>query len=139
MAISDFQEIISDFNFLEDWEDRYRYIIDLGKKLEPLEASLKNETTKVAGCASQVWLAYEFIDEGTSRSITFKGDSEAIIVKGLVAIILILFNGEKIIDAKNIDPEMEFKKLGLDEHLSSQRSNGLRSMLNRITHVIRSN
>ena len=136
MVNSEFQQIVNDFDFLEDWEDRYRYIIDLGKKLDPLENSLKNETTKVNGCASQVWMTYELIGEGNIKSIDLRGESDALIVKGLIAILIALYNGAQIKEAANIDALVEFNKLGLNEHLSSQRSNGLRAMLDRITSII---
>ena len=96
MSVSEFQDIVDDFDILEDWEDKYRYIIDLGKKISPLENHQKNDFTKVEGCASQVWLTYDLIGEGSSKSIIFKGESDALIVKGLIAIILTLFNGENI-------------------------------------------
>jgi cysteine desulfuration protein SufE len=136
MASSEFQQIVNDFDFLEDWEDRYRYIIDLGKKLDPLDSSLKNETTKVNGCASQVWMTYELIGEEKLKSIDLRGESDALIVKGLIAILIALYSGTLITEAARIDPLAEFNKLGLNEHLSSQRSNGLRAMLDRITSII---
>ena len=136
MAISEFQQIVNDFDFLEDWEDRYRYIIDLGKKLDPLHSSLKNETTKVNGCASQVWMSYELIGEENIKSIDLRGESDALIVKGLIAILIALYNGTLIKEAAGIDALAEFNRLGLNEHLSSQRSNGLRAMLDRITSII---
>ena len=136
MASSEFQQIVNDFDFLEDWEDRYRYIIDLGKKLDPLDSSLKNETTKVNGCASQVWMTYELIGEENIKSIDLRGESDALIVKGLIAILISLYNGTQIKEAARIDALAEFNRLGLNEHLSSQRSNGLRAMLDRITSII---
>ena len=136
MSRVEFREIVNDFEFLEDWEDRYRYIIDLGKNLDPLDETLKNERTIVNGCASQVWLAYEIKGEADSKTILFKGESDALIVKGLIAIILTLFNEEKIHEAINIDALAELEKLGLNEHLSSQRSNGLRAMINKIQFII---
>ena len=136
MANNEFQQIVNDFDFLEDWEDRYRYIIDLGKKVEPFDNSLKNETTKVNGCASQVWMIFEFYEENSTKSVILKGDSDALIVKGLIAILIALYSGIKIKEAARIDPLAEFNRLGLNEHLSSQRSNGLRAMLDRITSII---
>ena len=135
MSVSEFQDIVDDFDILEDWEDKYRYIIDLGKKISPLENHQKNDFTKVEGCASQVWLTYDLIGEGPSKSIIFKGESDALIVKGLIAIILTLFNGENINKCRNIDASFELAKLGLKEHLSSQRSNGLQAMINRIRSI----
>ena len=135
MSVNEFQDIVDDFDILEDWEDKYRYIIDLGKKISPLENHQKNDFTKVEGCASQVWLTYDLIGEGSSKSIIFKGESDALIVKGLIAIILTLFNGENINKCRNIDASFELAKLGLQEHLSSQRSNGLQAMINRIRSI----
>ena len=135
MASKEFEDIVSDFEVLEDWEDKYRYIIDLGKKLKPIEDSLKNETTKISGCASQVWITHYFVGNGEAKSIFLKGDSDALIVKGLIAIILSLFNGVRINDSSNIDTTLELKRLGLNEHLSSQRANGLRSMIARINAI----
>lgn len=136
MANSEFQQIVNDFDFLEDWEDRYRYIIDLGKKLEPLDKSLKNETNKVNGCASQVWMTCELIGEDYAKSIDLKGESDAIIVKGLIAILIALYSRVEMKEAASIDALTEFNKLGLDGHLSSQRSNGLRAMIDRISAII---
>ena len=132
MSVSEFQEIVDDFEILDDWEDKYRYIIDLGKKISPLEDFQKNTTTKVEGCASQVWLTYDLIEKGSSKSILLKGDSDALIVKGLIAIILTLFNGVEVNECRTINASIELAKLGLQEHLSSQRSNGLRAMINKI-------
>jgi cysteine desulfuration protein SufE len=136
MASLDFQQIVNDFNFLEDWEDRYRYIIDLGKKLEPLDRAEKNEINKVNGCASQVWMTFELLGEKDSKSIDVRGESDALIVKGLIAILIALYSGTKLKAAADIDALDEFNRLGLNEHLSSQRSNGLRAMLDRITFII---
>ena len=136
MADNEFQQIVNDFDFLDDWEDRYRYIIDLGKKLEPLDNSLKNEMTKVNGCASQVWMTLDLIGKTNATSIDLKGESDALIVKGLIAILVALYSGTKIKEAAGIDALAEFNRLGLNEHLSSQRSNGLRAMLDRITSTI---
>ena len=136
MAQNEFQQIIDDFDFLEDWEDRYRYIIDLGKKLEPLDSSLKNESTKINGCASQVWMTFELSGSEEAKIIELKGESDALIVKGLIAILISLYSGTKIKEASTIDALAEFNRLGLNEHLSSQRSNGLRAMLDRISSII---
>jgi cysteine desulfuration protein SufE len=136
MANNEFQQIVNDFDFLDDWEDRYRYIIDLGKKLEPLDNSSKNEMTKVNGCASQVWMTLDLIGKTNAISIDLRGESDALIVKGLIAILVALYSGTKIKEAEGIDALAEFKRLGLNEHLSSQRSNGLRAMLDRITSTI---
>ena len=138
MKHNEFEQIVEDFNFLDDWDDKYRYIIDFGKKLSPLDDALKNDANKVSGCASQVWVTHDVIGSGLSRKINFKGDSDAVIVKGLVAIVLTLYNEEQIDIAKNIDALAELDKLGLQEHLSSQRSNGLRAMIEKINITISS-
>ena len=138
MATELFQKITNDFDLLTDWEDRYGYIIELGRELTPLETAQKTDQTKVEGCASQVWLTHEIIGEGPSRKVRFHGESDALIVKGLIAIIIALFNERKISDARNVDALKELNKLGLHEHLSSQRSNGLRAMIDRIKLVITS-
>ena len=136
MALADFQNIVDDFDVLDDWDDRYRYIIDLGKQSEPLNSSFKNDENKVSGCASQVWLIHNVINNGSCKRILFKGDSDAVIVKGLIAIVMTLYNEEKIYDAKKINALDELNKLGLQEHLSSQRSNGLKAMIEKIQQTI---
>ena len=128
MANSEFEQIVEDFEFLEDWEDRYRYVIEEGKKMPTLDDSLKVETNKVNGCASQVWLHFS-----TSNTLYFDGDSDAIIVRGLIAILRKLYNGTSVDEIKNIDAWKNLKRLGLDEHLSAQRSNGLKAMVERIS------
>ncbi|MEM6382541.1 MAG: SufE family protein [Pseudomonadota bacterium] len=125
----DFAEIRDNFDFLSDWEDRYRYVIELGRTLEPLSDDERNDGTKVNGCASQVWLVRETDDNGGLR---FRGDSDAHIVRGLVAIVLALFNGRTSDEALAVDAQGELRDLGLNEHLSPQRSNGLNAMLERI-------
>ena len=127
---SEFEQIVEDFEFLEDWEDRYRYVIEEGKKMPKLDDSLKVETNKVNGCASQVWLHFS-----TSNTLYFDGDSDAIIVRGLIAILRKLYNGTPVDEIKNIDAWKNLKRLGLDEHLSAQRSNGLKAMVERINSL----
>jgi cysteine desulfuration protein SufE len=123
-----FEEIVEDFEFLDDWEDRYRHVIDMGKAMEPLEEALKVEMNKVHGCASQVWL-YPQIEGGV---FGFKGDSDAMIVRGLIAVLAALYNGVPVAEAAKINAVEELSRLGLQENLSSQRSNGLRSMVERL-------
>ena len=130
MANSEFEQIVEDFEFLEDWEDRYRYVIEEGKKMPALDESLKVETNKVNGCASQVWLHFSI-----SNTLHFDGDSDAIIVRGLIAILRKLYNGTPVDELKNIDAWKNLKRLGLDEHLSAQRSNGLKAMVERINSL----
>lgn len=124
-------ELISDFDFLESWEDRYMHVIDMGKSLPELEPALKTEATKVKGCVSQVWLISSSEGE-TDPTLNFKGDSDAHIVKGLVAIVLEIFSGRKASEILQLDAKNILQKLGLAEHLSPQRSNGLQAMISRI-------
>ena len=130
MANSEFEKIVEDFEFLEDWEDRYRYVIEEGKKMPALDESLKVESNKVNGCASQVWLNFSI-----SNTLHFDGDSDALIVKGLIAILRKLYNGTPINEIKNINAWKNLKRLGLDEHLSTQRSNGLKAMVEKINSL----
>lgn len=128
MAQPNFEDLVETFEFLDDWEDRYRHVIDLGKAMPNMPEVLKVATTKVDGCASQVWLHLRTNDD----VLTFVGDSDAIIVKGLIAILINLYSGLKLEEISGIDPVLELGRLGLNEHLSSQRSNGLRAMVERI-------
>ena len=131
MATTAFEEIAEDFEFLDDWEDRYRHVIDMGKAMEPLDDALKVPATKVDGCASQVWLVPR-VEDGT---FSFDGESDAMIVKGLIAILRSLYNGLPVSGILAVDAPAEMARLGLDEHLSAQRSNGLRAMIERIREV----
>ena len=131
MASPDFEEIVEDFEFLDDWEDRYRYVIDRGKAMEPLDEALKVEANKVHGCASQVWL-FPQIEDGVFR---FDGDSDAVIVRGLIAVLKALYNGLPVAAVSGVDAGGELARLGLNDHLSAQRSNGVRSMIERIRQV----
>ncbi len=135
MASPAFEEIAEDFEFLEDWEDRYRYVIDQGKAMEPLADALKVPATKVDGCASQVWL-HPVIEDGIFR---FDGESDAMIVRGLIAVLRALYNGLTVAEVANVDARAEFSRLGLNDHLSAQRSNGLRAMIERIQLVAAQN
>ncbi|WP_292893204.1 MULTISPECIES: SufE family protein [unclassified Nitratireductor] len=123
--------LYDDFAFLDDWEERYRYIIDLGNNLPSYPEAARDEAHRVRGCVSQVWL-YTERGEGNDPVLTFKGDSDAHIVRGLVAIMLLLFSGRRASEILKIDAEDVMAKLGLDEHLTPQRANGLRSMVQRI-------
>lgn len=125
-------EIVDTFEFLEDWEDRYRYIIDLGKKLMPLAPSEMTEAYKVRGCQSQVWLVPTTDVDGR---IHLRGDSDAFIVKGLVAIMLLIFSGKTAAEIKAIDAREILDTLGLSSHLSPMRANGLFSMVERIQAI----
>ncbi len=123
--------IRDDFSFLDDWEDRYRYIIELGSGLSAYPESARDDAHKVPGCVSQVWL-HTSRGDGGDPVITFLGDSDAHIVRGLVAIVLALFSGRRASEILTIDAEATLRDLGLDEHLTPQRANGLRSMVQRI-------
>jgi cysteine desulfuration protein SufE len=131
-------QIIDDFELLDDWEDRYRYVIELGKRLDPLPEAQKTDTNKVRGCASQVWLVTTRDDKNGQRVLHFAGDSDALIVRGLVAIAIALFDGKSAPDIVTTDAEGLFDRLGLKAHLTSQRSNGLRSVVDRIKADARS-
>lgn len=124
------EKIISDFEFIEEWEDRYRYVIDLGDQLEPYPEELKTPETKVQGCVSQVWLTSELQNE--ENKIILSGDSDAHIVRGLMAIVFTIFSGKSPEEILKIDVQSIFKTLGLNEHISPQRSNGLNAMVKRI-------
>jgi len=130
-ALSDaFDELIDDFAFLEDWEDRYRYVIELGKDLEPLTEAEHAPEHKVQGCVSQVWLIAE--PDAEKGVLRFRGDSDAMIVKGLIAVLMKLYSGRPPAEILEQDARERLGALGLNEHLSPQRSNGLYSMVNRI-------
>ncbi len=128
MSIDD---ILDDFAYLDDWEDRYRYVIELGKAMPPLPEDDHIEANKVRGCASQVWLISK-ADHSSPPVLTFCGDSDALIVRGLIAILVTLYSGRTANDIASIDPEAIFAKIGLRDHLTAQRSNGLSSMVARI-------
>ena len=131
MATESFEEIVEDFEFLDDWEDRYRYVIEQGKAMDPLPDALKVPATKVDGCASQVWL-HPQVENGVFH---FDGDSDAMIVKGLIAVLRRLYNGLPLAEVRAVDARAEMARLGLNDHLSAQRSNGLRAMIERIQSV----
>ncbi len=133
MATPAFEDIVEDFEFLEDWEDRYRHVIEQGKAMAPLDDALKVPATKVDGCASQVWL-HPVVDGGTFR---FDGDSDALIVRGLIAVLRALYNDLPVGAVAAVDAGAELARLGLHDHLSAQRSNGLRAMVERIRDVAR--
>lgn len=128
MATPAFEEIAETFDFLEDWEDRYRHVIELGKAMAPMDPLLQVPATKVEGCASQVWI----IPRIQSGQFDFQGDSDALIVRGLVAILHALYSGVPLAQVAGIDASAELGRLGLEGHLSAQRSNGLRAMVERI-------
>jgi cysteine desulfuration protein SufE len=137
--LADIDEITENFSILDDWDDRYRYLIELGRELPPLAAEARNDANKVQGCASQVWLDTAVRRNGADGPIlTFEGDSDAHIVRGLIAILLATYSGRPAKDILEIDAVKLFEGLGLKEHLTPQRSNGFRSMVERIRADARS-
>ena len=133
MASEDFETIVNDFEILDDWEDRYKYLIDLGKDIPELKGSEKVDINKVEGCASQVWIIPKVNNIKGFKTFEFTGDSDAVIVKGLISVLMALYNRCSIDDLKKINAYAELNRLGLEQHLSSQRSNGLKSMIKRIS------
>jgi cysteine desulfuration protein SufE len=128
MATEAFEEIAETFEFLDDWEDRYRHVIELGKAMPPLDDSFKVPALKVQGCASQVWLRPVVAD----GRFDFQGESDAMIVRGLIAVLHALYSGLPVAEVGKVDAPAELARLGLNDHLSAQRSNGLRAMVDRI-------
>ena len=126
-------EIIDNFSLLEEWDDRYRYLIELGRSLAPLPEAARTDANKVQGCASQVWLLTHVQPDGAGGPVlTFEGDSDAHIVRGLIAILFALYSGKPAQEILSTDAVALFDRLGLREHLTPQRSNGFRSMVERI-------
>lgn len=131
-----FENIKSDFLLLDDWEDRYRYVMELGRALPPLPDDLRTDANKVRGCASQVWLATERDQVGSTPSsndrLTLRGNSDAHIVQGLIAVLFSIYDGKTLQDIATADPQLEFAAIGLKDHLTPQRSNGLAAMVERV-------
>jgi cysteine desulfuration protein SufE len=127
-------DIRADFALLDDWEDRYRYVIELGRGLPPLPEELQTEANKVRGCASQVWLATKPIMNGAGKAnrMAMQGTSDALIVQGLIAVLFAIYEGKTLDEIARTDAQSIFAELGLSEHLTQQRSNGLASMVKRI-------
>lgn len=138
MATPRFEEIADDFAFLDEWEDRYRYVIELGRGMAPLDGALRVPATKVEGCASQVWIVPRVDGAGREAVFDFEGDSDALIVRGLIAVLHALYAGLRPEAVLGVDAAAEFGRLGLDQHLSAQRSNGLRAMVGRIRAIAQS-
>jgi cysteine desulfuration protein SufE len=128
MASPAFEDLADTFEFLDDWEDRYRHVIELGRAMPPLDDAFKVPALKVDGCASQVWLRPLVVN----GRFDFQGDSDAMIVRGLIAILHHLYSGLTLDQVRAVDAAAELARLGLNDHLSSQRSNGLRAMVERI-------
>lgn len=131
MATPAFEDLAETFAFLDDWEDRYRHVIELGRAMPPLAEEFRVPALKVDGCASQVWLR-PAVDGGR---FDFQGDSDAMIVRGLIAVLHALYSGLPVAEIARVDAPAELGRLGLNEHLTSQRSNGLRAMVERIRRV----
>ena len=125
-------QITENFDLIDDWEERYRYLIELGRELDPLPADAHNEANRVRGCASQVWLETHTLQQDDAAVLWFKGDSDAFIVKGLIYVVLALYSGRPASEIVGTDAAPLFEKLGLQAHLTPQRSNGLRAMVERI-------
>ena len=126
-------EITANFALLDDWDDRYRYVIELGRTLAPLPEAARSEANKVSGCASQVWLVTEIEQDGVGEPVLrFTGDSDAHIVRGLIAILFVTYSGKSARQILDFDALALFDRLGLREHLTPQRSNGFKSMVGRI-------
>jgi cysteine desulfuration protein SufE len=132
MASAAFEDIAETFAFLDDWEDRYRHVIEIGRAMPPLDPAFRVPATKVDGCASQVWIVPGIEGQGPDARFDFQGESDAMIVRGLIAILHALYAGLTLAQVTAVDAPAELARLGLDEHLSSQRSNGLRAMVARI-------
>lgn len=126
------EQIVDDFRVLDDWDERYRYIIELGRQMPPLPEAFKTPGTKVRGCASQVWLVSKRENRNGQDVIVFQGESDALIVSGLIAILLRLYSGRTADEILASDARRILGALGLDTHLSQQRSNGLFAMVERI-------
>ncbi|MEO0695198.1 MAG: SufE family protein [Pseudomonadota bacterium] len=133
--MTNFDDILADFAFLDDWDDRYKYLIDLGRSLDPYPDEARTEEFKVKGCASQVWLLPAVEGNGSEAVIRLQGDSDAHIVKGLVAVLLSLFSGKTARAINDMDPQEAIAPLDLAGHLTPQRSNGLASMVTRIKEI----
>lgn len=131
MSATSIDAIIEGFEFLDDWDDRYKYLIELGNQLEPLSEDEHNPANKVRGCVSQVWIV-PHRENGDDPVITFRGDSDAHIVRGLIAVALAAFSGKKASEIAAIEPDSVFGPLDLSQHITPQRSNGLRAMVDRI-------
>lgn len=132
MASEAFEEIAETFEFLDDWEDRYRHVIELGRAMEPLPEAVKVPATRVEGCASQVWLLPRIDGQGPDARFDFQGESDAMIVRGLIAVLHALYAGLSVAEVGRVDAKAELGRIGLNEHLSQQRSNGVAAMVERI-------
>jgi len=132
-------ELVENFSLFDDWEDRYAYVIDLGKKLEPMPEAEKTEAAKVKGCMSQVWLAHDVVKDGGDTRLHFRADSDAFIVKGLIAILMELYNDRRPGEILETDAVETLGALGLSSHLSPNRRNGFVAMVDRIKGIAADN
>ena len=132
-----FEEIVENFELFDDWEERYRYVIELGRGMPALPQERRTAATKVDGCASQVWLVPEVRNSAEGPRLFFQGDSDAMIVRGLISILISLISGRRLDEIRHLDIRGELARLSLDQALSSQRSNGLRAMVARIEDIAR--
>ncbi|MEE9388892.1 MAG: SufE family protein [Paracoccaceae bacterium] len=132
MASVAFEEIAETFEFFDDWEDRYRHVIELGKAMPALEEAFRVPATKVDGCASQVWILPDISGQGPDAVFSFRGESDAMIVRGLIAVLHALYAELTVAEVLKVDAAQELARLGLNDHLSAQRSNGLRAMVERV-------
>jgi len=126
------EALLDDFSYLEDWEDRYAHLLDLGRTLAPLSDTEHNKTSHVEGCVSQVWLVKEPNSDEADPALHFRGDSDSLIVKGLIAILLVIFSGKRASEILALNAQEIFNTPGLDQHLTPQRANGLASMVRRV-------
>lgn len=133
-----FEEICDNLDLFDGWEDRYRYIIELGKEMPGLADNRRSDATKVEGCASQVWLVPDLVDSADGPVLRFEGDSDAMIVRGLIAVLISLISGRPVAEIREMDIRGALAGLGLEQALSAQRSNGLRAMVGRIEDISRS-
>ena len=130
--MANIDDIVSDFELIDDWEERYRYVIELGRDLEPFPEDARTDANKVRGCASQVWLETAVARDNNEPVLNFRGDSDAHIVRGLIYLLLVSYSGRPAREVAQADAESLFAKLGLGGHLTPQRSNGVRSMVERM-------
>ena len=130
-----YNELVDNFELFDDWQDRYRYLIDLGRDLPGLEEDRRTDAAKVQGCVSQVWLVPHLRNEGGTDRLYFDGDSDAMIVRGLIAVLISLISGRTLAEIRTLDVRAELARLQLDQALSAQRSNGLRAMVERIENI----
>jgi len=137
-ASAEFDEIVENFELFDDWEDRYRYVIELGREMAPLPESYKTDSWKVEGCVSHVWLVPDIQRDAEGRDcLHFQGYSDAMIVRGLIAVLRALYGGRPVAEIPQIDAQAELARLGLEQHLSAQRSNGLKAMVRRLHDLAR--